>query len=282
MMGGLETAQRILRHGCPGILVLTQDPSAAKPLLDKHAGSTSIETLAKSDNGFDEKRAADVVQAIRRLARSARLHSWQNERSLPAVRLGQVAIVGIVGSTGAPRVLYQLVRDLPADFSVPIVAVQHTERGFAETMAAWLARDCSLRVRMGTSGHVLAPGELVVAPDAMHMQVHTGGVISLQASEPVNGFRPSGTVLLHSLAESFGQHALGLVLSGMGSDGADGLGAIYAAGGCAVVEDPESAVVPGMPRRALERATGAFVEPSSRLAMLLIELTSGGRPDPAA
>jgi two-component system chemotaxis response regulator CheB len=282
MMGGMETAQRILRRGSPGILVLSRDPGAAKPLRDALVDRCSVASIAKPVEGFDQKTAAEVVEAIRRLARTARAHGWQSERRLPPIKPGQVSIIGIVGSTGAPRVLHDLVRDLPADFPVPIVAVQHTERGFAETMAAWLSKSCSLRVHLGAVGHVLGPGEIVIAPDGMHMRVHTGGLVSLQSGEPVNGFRPSGSVLLHSLAETFGQHALGLVLSGMGGDGADGLGAIYAAGGCAVVEDPETAVVPGMPKRALERATGAFVERSSRLALLLIELAGGGRPRPAA
>jgi two-component system chemotaxis response regulator CheB len=109
------------------------------------------------------------------------------------------------------------------------------------------------------------------------MEVHTGGIVSLRVGDPVNGFRPSASVLLNSLAESFGQHALGLVLSGMGSDGADGLGAIYSAGGCTIVEDPDTAAVPGMPKQALAQASGAYVERASRLAWLLSELVSGGR-----
>jgi chemotaxis response regulator CheB len=84
-------------------------------------------------------------------------------------------------------------------------------------------------------------------------------------------------VLLNSLAVAFGQHALGMVLSGMGNDGAEGLGSIYSAGGCAVIEDPGTATVPGMPSRALARATGAHVERAPRLAWLLIELAGSGR-----
>jgi two-component system chemotaxis response regulator CheB len=189
----------------------------------------------------------------------------------------QVAIAGIVGSTGAPRVLRDLVRGLPADFPVPIVVVQHTERGYAEALSSWLSADSPLPVHLGSPGHVLVPGEIVVAPDDLHMEIHAGGQVALRATLPVTGFRPSATVLLTSLAEVFGQHALGMVLSGMGNDGAEGLGAIYSAGGCAVVEDPDTAAVPGMPRRALARATGAHVARASRLAWLLIELVASGR-----
>jgi two-component system chemotaxis response regulator CheB len=121
----------------------------------------------------------------------------------------------------------------------------------------------------------VAPGQVVVAGDDAHMELALDGRVRLRSGDVVDGFRPSGTVLLSSLAASFGRRALGLVLSGMGNDGADGLGAIYAAGGTAVVEDPESAVVAGMPERALARATGAFVERSERLAWLVGELAGG-------
>jgi two-component system chemotaxis response regulator CheB len=121
----------------------------------------------------------------------------------------------------------------------------------------------------------VAPGQVVVAGDDAHVELAADGRVRLQSGDAVDGFRPSGTVLLSSLANAFGRRALGVVLSGMGSDGADGLGAIYAAGGTAVVENPESAVVAGMPERALARATGAFVEHSERLAWLVSELAGG-------
>jgi two-component system chemotaxis response regulator CheB len=122
----------------------------------------------------------------------------------------------------------------------------------------------------------VAPGQVVIAGDDLHLELTLGGCVRLRSGDSVDGFRPSGTVLLASLAAGFGRRALGVVLSGMGADGADGLGAIYAAGGTAVVEDPESAVVSGMPERALARATGAFVEPGERLAWLIAELVGGG------
>jgi len=97
-------------------------------------------------------------------------------------------------------------------------------------------------------------------------------MVALQSGLPVDGFRPSATVLLSSLAASFGQRALGVVLSGMGNDGAAGLRALVAAGGYAVVEDPRTAAVPGMPRRALEESPAASVQPGGGLATLLVQL----------
>ena len=280
IMGGPETAQRLLRQASPGILLVTRERGEARRLIETQASQTPMEVFVKPSSGFDEHSFADLAIAIRRLAQAAVCGAVTcgaaQQRRAP-VSPSHVAIVGIVGSTGAPRVLRDLLRDLPADFPVPIVIVQHTERGYLETLSSWLSAGATLPVRLGREGHVLAPGEIIVAPDDSHMEIRTGGVVSLRAGGPVDGFRPSATVLLTSLASTFGQHALGLVLSGMGSDGAEGLGAIHCAGGCAIVEDPDTAAVPGMPKRALDHATGAYVERASHLAWLLIELVGSGR-----
>jgi two-component system, chemotaxis family, protein-glutamate methylesterase/glutaminase len=280
MMGGYETAQRLLRQASPGILLVTCEREEAQRLIDNQPTPACMEVFVKPLSGFDEQSLAEMARAIRRLAQSTGFGtpaSGSTQQGIAPISPGHLAIVGIVGSTGAPRVLHDFLRDLPADFPAPIAIVQHTERGYAEALASWLSEAGALPVRLGRDGHVLTPGDIVLAPDDTHMEVHTGGVVSLCGSDPVNGFRPSASVLLHSLAETFGQHALGLVLSGMGSDGADGLGAIYSAGGCTIVEDPDTAAVPGMPKQALAQASGAYVERASRLAWLLSELVSSGR-----
>jgi two-component system chemotaxis response regulator CheB len=239
-----------------------------------------MEVFAKPSSGFDEDSFAEMARAIRRLAQAAdfgRVASGAPQRAFAPTSPSQIAVVGIVGSTGAPRVLHDLSRALSPAFPVPIVIVQHTERGYSEALSSWLSTGCSLPVRLGREGHVLVPGEIVLAPDDTHMEIHTGGVVSLHTRVAVDGFRPSATVLLTSLAATFGRHALGLVLSGMGSDGAEGLGAIHSAGGCTLVEDPNTAAVPGMPERALARAPSARIERASRLASVIVELVGNGR-----
>jgi two-component system chemotaxis response regulator CheB len=281
IMGGQETTQQMLGHSSLGILLVTREREAARRLLAVQVPEAPVEVFVKPSSGFDEICVAELASAIRRLARKGGSHRpapESTQRRLDPVHPVQVAVAGIVGSTGATRVVRELVRGLPVDLPVPIVVVQHTERGYAEAFSTWLSVDSPLPVRLGREGHVLVPGEIVVAPDDLHMEIHTGGLVALRASAPVDGFRPSATVLLASLAAAYGQHALGIVLSGMGSDGAEGLGAIYSAGGCAIVEDPNTAAVPGMPQRALDRATSAHVERASRLAWLLIELAGSGRP----
>lgn len=281
MMDGEETAEKIARTCHAGILVVSQDAEAAARLLQKRPAFSAIELFVKPSAGWGARNTVELAETIRRLAELARAKRGarpppRSQRSRVDYS-GKVAVVGIVGSTGAPRVLREVLAGLPKDFPVPIVLVQHTERGFTDTLVSWLGSVAALPVLLGTSGHVLVPGEIVVAPDDLHMEVHTGGILHLQAGDPVDSYRPSGTVLLASLARTFGAYTVGVVLSGMGTDGADGLGAIGAAGGYAVVEDPQGAAVPGMPKRALERVGDAFVERASRMAWLLIELVGSGR-----
>lgn len=281
MMDGEETAEKIARRCSAGLLVVSQDGETGARLLRNQPAGGAIELFVKPGTTWDERNTVALAESIRRvatLARAKRRPSPSPRRDFrPVDSSGKVAVVGIVGSTGAPRVLRDVLAGLPKDFPVPIVLVQHIERGFTETLVSWLGSTVALPVLLGTPGHLLVPGEVVVAPPDAHMEVHTGGILHLQGGDPVDSYRPSGTVLLTSLARTFGAYAVGVVLSGMGADGAEGLEVIAGAGGHAVVEDPNTAAVPGMPMRALEQVGDAFVEPASRLAWLLIELAGGGR-----
>jgi len=274
IMGGTEASVRIMREcPCP-ILVVASEPDSTSPLAQDALAGGALEVFHKPSSGFDDKSLQRLSGTIRRMVQVARARVLAQpviRRSLP-LRPSEVAVVGVVGSTGAPRVLRDLLAGLPADFPAPIAVVQHTERGFSAALVSWLAAATKLSVKLARDGDSVAPGEVVIACDDAHVELTLDNRVRLQSGDAVDGFRPSGTVLLSSLAAAFGRRALGIVLSGMGNDGADGLGAVYAAGGTAVVEDPESAVVAGMPERALARATGAFVERGERLAWLTTEL----------
>lgn len=273
MMDGAEAILRILKQSPAGVLVVAGDAGSSEGPALRDLARGALEFFRKPPEGFDERSARGLLAALRRVARAWRsLAGSRSVRNATPMRVGEVSIVGVVGSTGAPRVLRDLLHGLPSDFPAPIVVVQHTERGLVPALVDWLASGSTLPVRLARAGDVLSAGRVVVAPDDMHVEIALGGRLDLRRGDPVDGFRPSGTVLLHSLAATFGHRALGLVLSGMGTDGADGLGAIYAAGGTAVVEDPATAIVAGMPDRALARATGAYVACATRLPRLLIEL----------
>jgi two-component system chemotaxis response regulator CheB len=167
---------------------------------------------------------------------------------------GTPAIVGIVASTGGPRALECVLGALGADFPLPIVLVQHITPSFQKGFVSWLAKVVPQRVQEATHGELPSHGCVYVAPAAKHLVLH-GERLALDTRPPVCGQCPSGTLLLQSLAASYGPSAVGVVLTGMGDDGAEGLLAIRRAGGYTITEDGSTAVVDGMPQAA--RAIGA-------------------------
>jgi two-component system, chemotaxis family, protein-glutamate methylesterase/glutaminase len=169
-------------------------------------------------------------------------------------------VIGIVASTGGPAALARIVRELPASFPIPLLVVQHIAQGFESGLVHWLAGETGLRVKLAEDREAPRGGVVHIAPGGAHLGLG-GGLLRLLPGEPVRGFRPSGTTLLEHLAREYGSGAAGLVLSGMGDDGADGLKALRDRGGWTAAQGPQSSVIYGMPRVALERgAAGAVLE----------------------
>jgi two-component system chemotaxis response regulator CheB len=162
-------------------------------------------------------------------------------------------MVAIAASTGGPGVLREIFHALPGDLSIPIVTVQHITPGFAQGFARWLDGETDLKVSLAEDGERVRPGHVLIAPDDTHLTVTYGGIARLDHSEPVKGQRPSATRLFDSVAQTYGAAAIGVVLTGMGEDGADGLENLNRAGGHVIAQDEGSCVVYGMPKAAIER-----------------------------
>jgi len=164
-----------------------------------------------------------------------------------------VQLIAIAASTGGPGVLRQIFHNLPGDLSIPIVAVQHITPGFAHGFAQWLNGETALQVALAKNGESVRPGHVLIAPDDTHLIVAPGGIVRLDHSEPVKGQRPSATRLFDSVAKIYGATSIGVVLTGMGDDGADGLEILRKTGGHLIAQDEESCAVFGMPKTAIER-----------------------------
>jgi two-component system, chemotaxis family, protein-glutamate methylesterase/glutaminase len=165
-------------------------------------------------------------------------------------------IVAIGVSTGGPQALEFVLSQLPGDFPGAITVVQHMPDGFTDMFARRLDEVCPLRVKEAQSGDLLLPGRVLICPGSRHMKVKRLplGDIAVLSDEPrVNGHRPSVDVLLRSVAEEFRANAVGVLMTGMGDDGAEGLGAIRKEGGMTIAQSEESCVVYGMPKAAIER-----------------------------
>jgi two-component system chemotaxis response regulator CheB len=166
----------------------------------------------------------------------------------------KVVAIGI--STGGPQALQYLLPQLPADFPGTILVVQHMPENFTEMFARRLDEVSAIRVKEAQSGDILQAGRALICPGNRHLKVKKmplGDVVVLTDDEKVNGHRPSVDILFRSVAEEFGGRAIGLLMTGMGDDGAEGLGVIKNFGGVTIAQSEDSCVVYGMPKAAIER-----------------------------
>jgi two-component system chemotaxis response regulator CheB len=181
-------------------------------------------------------------------------------------------LVAIAASTGGPGALASVLRPLPADFPVPILVVQHISVGFATSFATWLDRQVALSVRIGSQDDEPKPGEVLIAPDHCHMGINKKGRIVLQDKMPKETICPSANFLFQSVANAYGAMTIGVVLTGMGDDGADGLQAMHEKGAYTIAQNKETCVVFGMPAVAIERGVIKQVQPLDQIGSTLARL----------
>jgi two-component system chemotaxis response regulator CheB len=192
-------------------------------------------------------------------------------------RAGKILAIGV--STGGPNALSYLLPLLPRDFPAAILVVQHMPAGFTEMFANRLNAACAIEVKEARDGDLVLPGRALIAPGDRHLKLKRlplGTIAVLSDAPAVSGHRPSADVLFRSAAQEFGASAVGLIMTGMGADGADGIGAIQAEGGLTLAQDEASCVVFGMPKVAIElnhigkilplEATGPFLREHFRTA----------------
>jgi len=187
------------------------------------------------------------------------------------LRRWQRHVVMIAASTGGPPALRTVITSLPADLGVPVLVVQHMPRGFTKSLAERLDEESDVKVEEAERGSRLAPGKVLLAPGGFHMTVDSSGVIDLNEGPTECGVRPAANVTIESVVDVYGRHVLGVVLTGMGSDGTRGAGLIKDAGGSVIVEDEASCVVYGMPR-SVARAGFADAElPLEAIATAIVD-----------
>ncbi len=180
---------------------------------------------------------------------------------------GGVVIIG--ASTGGPTAIRELLTQLAADFATPCVIVQHLPAAFTAPFAAQLGRHSHLKVKVAANGDQLESGVALVAPGSMHLVIRPNGRISLQTPTEKDFYRPSIDLAMSSAADVFGTSAVGVVLTGIGNDGSEGLKRIRDAGGECFVQEIASCIVPSMPERALQRAGADLVAAPARLGQAL-------------
>jgi two-component system chemotaxis response regulator CheB len=270
---GYAGIARIMAETPTPILVLTATPSQAAGFKALSLGALDI--LEKPREDVDLEEYGHLLRSRLRLLAGVKVirhpRGLRERRAGPSKRAQRPDVVVIGASLGGPRALSAILRKLPARFSVPIAVVQHIADGFTAGLASWLDQECALKVAEGVDGEPLRPGRVVLAPSGRHLVIE-GGRVRLWDGPQVDTFRPSVTPLFASAARHYGSRACGVLLTGMGRDGAEGLKAIHDEGGTTLVQDEATSAVFGMPRAAIELGAADRVLPLDDIPRVLQEL----------
>ncbi|WP_426959908.1 chemotaxis-specific protein-glutamate methyltransferase CheB [Muricoccus radiodurans] len=291
-MDGLEATRRIMAEHPTPIVVIADAAGAAGTRLSMNAlragalavvekpfGPASAGYEAMADAIATQLAIMSQVPVIRRRP----LAAMGRPAEAPAPDPAPPSLVGIAASTGGPPALARVLGALPAGFPVPVLLVQHMGAPFMEGFAEWLNGIVPPRVILAREGAVPRPGEVHVAPGDRHLTVSPGGVLRVLEEPPPGlratpGQRPSADVLFGSMARSLGPRGLGVLLTGMGEDGAQGLTALRAAGGLTIAEDETTAVVYGMPAAAVRMGGASASLPLEMIAPRLLRAVQPAGP----
>jgi two-component system chemotaxis response regulator CheB len=287
-MNGLDATRRIMET-CPtpivvvsgstepGVVATTFEAmdAGALAVLRRPAGLGHPEHETTARELVETVKLMSEVKVVRRWA-SARRETNARPQSPVAERLPRSCrIVAIGASTGGPPVLQTILSQLPADFPVPILIVQHMAAGFVRGFVDWLAHSSRLPVHVAVHGERLQAGHVYVAGDDLHMKAGRDGRIMLTPEPPENGLRPSVSCLFRSVAEVYGGDTVAGLLTGMGRDGAEELKLLRDKGAITFAQDQASAVVHGMPGEAIRLDAASFVLSPERIAAVLAKLANG-------
>ena len=264
-MDGMETLRLIMKSApVPVILISTHSKEGAYSTF-KALALGAVDFVAKPQDaavGHLDAIADQLIEKIK-VAKRASGHRLPSAvvseapaglKKKPGLAVPPNRIIAIGISTGGPNALQFMLSQLPADFPSSILIVQHMPEGFTEMFARSLDECSALDVHEARSGDLLLAGRVLLCPGNRHMMVRRmprGDIVVLNDAAPVNGHRPSVDVLFHSVAQEFGLTGVGVLMTGMGDDGAAGLGAIKSAGGMTIAQSEETCVVAGMPRAAI-------------------------------
>jgi len=289
VMDGLSATETIMAELPTPILVLTADPRNQAPELTHRAlevGALALQVKPALDAGPEAWNLAREVKLISSVKVIRHLRGARKGAPAPApapavaqevFQSSPLGLVAIASSTGGPQVVQKMLSELPANFPAPIAVVQHINAAFAESLAGWLAASSRLKVKLAVDGDPLVPGMVLLAPPNLHLTISARGKVAVKPGEQRDGHTPSATLLLESAAKTYGRRAVGVILTGMGADGADGMLAIKNAGGVTLAQNQESCVVFGMPGAAIAKNAVDHVLHGDGIAAALLKLAKGDK-----
>jgi two-component system, chemotaxis family, protein-glutamate methylesterase/glutaminase len=287
VMDGLAATKEIMVRAPTPILIVSAsalEPDVSLSLNAIRAGALMVvSTPNDPQSPAFEKRRAELLAMAKAMAQVKVVRRWgpslirENHAShRRATREMRQRFVAIAASTGGPAALQRVLQDLPGDFPVPILVVQHIAAGFVGGLADWLGSTCGLRVKVAESGEPLASRTVYLAPDDRHLGVRPDQRILLSDEPPISGFRPSADFLFETAARVSGGAMTAVILTGMGCDGVAGLQAVKSCGGRVIAQDEASSVVYGMPQAAAAAGLVDWKLSIRDVGPRLLELVVGG------
>lgn len=297
-MNGFDATRRIMEtHPTPIVIVsgASDATDTAKAFRAIECGALAV--LSKPvgvDHPEHQQSTAELVSTVKLMSEVKVVRRWPRYRQAEAVPMtplakeirlqatqSQARIVAIGASTGGPPVLQAILAALPRSFPVPILIVQHIAAGFTQGLVEWLAQSSSLPVQIPTHGQSVLPGHVYVAPEGLQMTVGADAHVQLRSDEPENGLRPSVACLFRSVAKAYGPSAVGVLLTGMGKDGAWELKLMKEQGAVTIAQDRETSVVHGMPGEAIKLGGATYVLSPEKIRLALTGLTALGNNERA-
>lgn len=279
-MDGLAAIQEIMATSPRPILVVTSDKNSKLAYRALSCGALEVMEKPRLVDEPSAEAYAEFLGRVRILSQvkvithvRGRRQVWSD--AFPThLDQGPVApyVVGIGASTGGPSVLARILADIGSDFPAGIVIVQHLSEGFTQGLVQWLDEGARVKVKEALNGDLIEPRVAYVAPSDYHAEVAPGGRILLSRKALVNGHRPSADVLFSSMARTCGARGLGVILTGMGADGAVGLKELRDAGGRTIAQDEETSLIFGMPKVAIEQGAVEHVLPVGAIAAMMRKL----------
>jgi two-component system chemotaxis response regulator CheB len=295
-MGGLEGIRQIMARRPTPVIVLSAHAKKGAELTLQALEAGAVEFVLKptaSLSGGLDTVAMELVDKVKTAsgvtakpvrtqtegssaAGTSRRQTWAGSRDMLRTGRAGYEVVCIGTSTGGPVALRALLSDLPEDFPIPIVVVQHMPSVFTTAFAERLDSCCALRVKEAEEGDGLLPGRVLIAPGDYHITVHRldgAPTVRLNQREPVSGHRPSVDVLMHSAAREFGHRTIGVIMTGMGKDGAAGIQELHQEGGYIIAQDRDSSVIFGMNQEVIRNGHAHMIVGLEQMADILVERT---------
>ncbi|MDR3334723.1 MAG: chemotaxis-specific protein-glutamate methyltransferase CheB [Treponema sp.] len=278
VMSGLEAISMIMGDMPTPIVVISVKSSAKIAYEATMKGALEFYSKDVFTLSLDREQRFHIYETLKRISGTGiKRKRLDNGPPLPAGRIKPrpIRAVVIAASTGGPKALMQVFSCLPAHFPVPLITVQHNSSGFDKGFVQWMQGYTSLEVRLAEDHTIPRQGTIYIAPTDTHLIIQ-GRYLALIGGESVQNQKPAADMLFKSAARTLGAEVVSVVLTGMGSDGAEGTVAIREAGGITIAQDEASALIYGMPKAALETGCVDMVLPLEDIPPRLIALTGIG------